>query len=146
MNIRRATLEDQPELRAMAKHFIEQSVFKDWIPINEEAIADLVVAILEHGAGFVADVDGRAVGMIGLVAGPHLISRELYAEEICWWMEPAHRHGTAGPRLLRAAEEWARQNGCQCLKMVAPTTSSVGAFYKRIGFTELETAYLKRLS
>jgi len=152
--IRQATLLDQPELQAMAKRFVEQSVYGQVLTFDPVSVGNLVVTVLQHGIIFIAehqrrDVDPvqvppEIVGMLALLAFPHPVAGEPYVDEVAWWVEPAHRRGI-GPALLVAAEEWATRSGIGLLKMVAPAGSSVGRFYERHGYQVLETAYVKRL-
>lgn len=148
--IREATLLDQPELLVMARHFVEQTAYARLFGFNEDAVKHLIVTVLEHGAILVAEFEDPAgpirplVGMLALCAFPHPIAGEPYADEVCWWVEPDHRHGL-GPALLGAAEEWIRHHGVDLVKMVAPAGSNIGRFYERAGYSALETAYVKRL-
>jgi GNAT superfamily N-acetyltransferase len=84
--------------------------------------------------------------MLALAAVPHPVSGQDYAEELAWWVEPAHRGSSIGPRLLAAAEAWCVQNKLGVLKMVAPAASDVGAFYVRRGYTLVESVYQKVLT
>jgi GNAT superfamily N-acetyltransferase len=94
----------------------------------------------------VVDIDpGGLVGMIALFCAPHPITGEPYADELCWWVEPAYRRGNLGLKLLRCAERWATTKGATMLKMVAPEGTDIGRFYERVGYRAVETAYQKRL-
>ena len=159
--IRRADPADAPRLVEMTLRFLRTTsyaaVFPDPDPVNVRTLVDYV---LEHGVIFVADypmytrvIDGDVVeqgdpylvGMIAFTAPPHLFANEAYAEEQGWWVEPEHRGGTTGPRLMQAAEAWARENGLKMIKMVAPEGSDVGKFYTKLGYRAVETAYVKAL-
>lgn len=85
------------------------------------------------------------VGMLAIVMVPHPLSGKTFAEEIAWWVEPEHRKGLIGPKMLRLAEEWATRNGANMVKMVAPAATSVGMFYERSGYKAVETAYIKTI-
>jgi len=73
------------------------------------------------------------------------VAQETIVDELMWWVEPAWRGSSAGPKLLRSLESWARQKGVRWIKMIAPVESDVGKYYERIGYAALETSYLKRL-
>lgn len=148
--VRKATLEDLPQLQAMARAFMEQTAIGGWMQYSAKQIEELVKPMVA-GAGviFIAeDVSGAGRVPIGMVSalgyadpftGPT-------CDEVCWWVDPEHRSGLVGPRLLRALENWARQKGLRLLKMVAPAEApEVGEFYLRSGYTPIQTAFVKRL-
>jgi len=143
--IRPATEADTPRLVEMTTRFLETTPYGTMFQADPAQIAKLVALVLKHGVILLADVP-PVVGMIALAALPHPLSGLLYADEQCWWVEPEHRKGTIGPRLLMAAEAWARQHGCQSVKMVAQAGSSVGCHYLRLGYQEVETAFVKKLA
>jgi GNAT superfamily N-acetyltransferase len=95
---------------------------------------------------FLAEDEDGPFGMLILVAVPNPLSGEVFAEELCWWVEP-HRRGAlkAGPALLQHAEAWTRAKGITTLKMVAPANTEVGLFYARQGYHAVETAWAKTI-
>lgn len=142
--IREATALDEDRIVHLAIRFLETTPYGKLIPYNESTIRTLIGTILQMGAVFVAeDKAGTVVGMIALVVIPSPISGELYAEEIAWFVEPEHRGGTVGPRLMGVAERWAATNGANLFKMVAPSGTDVGDFYARRGYVATETSYVK---
>jgi GNAT superfamily N-acetyltransferase len=148
--IREATLDDLPRLLELAERFHASTIYASLVPWAPAAVEALMVAVIAQqnsiiGVVFVAELDGRIEGMLGLVALPHPMSGQLCAEELAWWVEPEHRKGTIGPRLLVTGIDWCRQKMARVLKLVAPAGSTVGTFYRRWGAVEVETAYLMDL-
>lgn len=143
--IRRAVLEDVPQLVAMGLEFVTTSEYARHLPANAAAIRQTVGWMLEapeNAAIFVLAVDGVLKGAIGLALSSHLWSGEPYAGELFWWVNPAAR-GTGGIRLLRYAEQWAEQHGARFIQMIAPN-EGVGAIYARLGYAPIETGYQRR--
>lgn len=145
MIIRPATAADAPRLIQMAKAFLIHTRYGEIVRFSEPCLATLIAQVLALGAIFVGDVDGRLEGMLGLVELTNPISGDTYADELVWWVEPDARHRSLGPRLLKSAEFWAKSRNLSMIKMVAPTGTHVGSFYLRMGYTPIETAYVKRL-
>lgn len=158
MTIREATLADVDRLVVMAGRFLDETPYGTLLTRSDAAIAELVRLVLTLGVGLVAEarvtgtflkvdpgVESALVGMLGVVAVPHPLSGDLYADEIVWWVEPEFRHGSIGPRLLAAAEDWATRRGLPLLKMVAPHDSAVGTFLAHRGYAPVESAWVKRL-
>jgi len=146
VTIREATLLDTEVLIAMTHRFLASSSYGFWLgKAEDERLVRLVLTVFELGTILVADDGGDVVGMIALAAVEHPVTGRRFAEELAWWVEPEQRRGTTGPRLLRAAEEWCRKMELSVVKMVAPAGSDVGRFYRRMGYTEVETAWQKGL-
>ena len=155
MTIREATPADTDGLVAMAAHFLADSPYVAFIPTNPDRLAALVDTCLRLGTIIVAETaDGcqnalgphALQGMFAVVAVEHPFSGARYAEEVAWWVHPRCRSGTTGPRLLVRGQEWAEAHGLPFLKVGAPLPSTVGAFYERLGYQAVETAYIKRFT
>jgi GNAT superfamily N-acetyltransferase len=145
MSVRRATEADVPQLVEMGLRFLQTVPSYQWIVPNAEVLAQTTRALLSQAdrVVFVLEVYGVPVGMTGMVCFLHPVTGVKTVSELCWWVEPGYRG--RGLSLLRAAELWAREQGAEAMLMIAPSPD-VEAIYKRIGYTYVETTYLKRLS
>lgn len=143
--IRVATDADVSRIVEMGERFLTQTVYRGRVTVNPTSMAALVETLLHGGSGvlFVSEQAGELVGMIGLLAFVHPIAGEPTVSELFWWVEPEHRG--CGVRLLKRAEQWAREMGAVKLFMVAPT-SDVGQLYERMGYEFLESAYQKAVA
>jgi GNAT superfamily N-acetyltransferase len=128
----------------MGERFLTQTVYRGRVTVNPSQMASLVEMLIEAEAGaiFVSERDGEVVGMIGLLAFVHPIAGEPTVSELFWWVEPTQRG--CGVRLLKRAEQWARDKGALKLFMIAPT-ADVGQLYERLGYESLETTYQRAL-
>ena len=158
MIILEATEADALRLVEMTTRFLLSTRYGELIKPDPEQIHAFVLRVMELGVVLVAQhrllVDGQpafpntpptVVGMIGMVLVPHALACEIHADEIAWWVEPEWRGSTLGPKLLRSAEDWATTKRAKVCKMVAPAGTDVGAFYRRVGYVEVETIYAKQL-
>jgi GNAT superfamily N-acetyltransferase len=158
--LRHATAADRSAVVELALTFHHANDYSRLLSLDpERAIAAFDMA-LTHGVVLVGERDNvpgpggpELVGFFALSALEHMLSGERYAEEAGWWVEPTYRSGTLGPRLLRAAEDWARTHDCAFLKLAAPfdpvndtVASHVGRFYQRQGYQPIETAFFKRVA
>lgn len=142
--IREATEADIPACVAMGLEFARTvAVYRDHVPVSADALVKLGFWLLEHGTILVVERDGEAVGMIGLAVMPHVMSGRLAASELFFWVQPEARG--CGVRLLRAAERWAVAHGAEAMHMIAPT-GDVERLYMRLGYSKIETAYLRSLA
>jgi GNAT superfamily N-acetyltransferase len=145
VTIRPATLEDLARVLEMCWEFLAQTRFGLFVQPSTSTLTKLILFVMTNGIILLAESDGEVVGMLAVAALEHPIDGRRFGDEIAWWVEPEHRKGRAGYRLLCAAEDWARQEGLKALKMVAPYGTDIGTFYERRGYVAVETAYHKTL-
>jgi GNAT superfamily N-acetyltransferase len=144
MTIRPAVLEDVPALVEMGMQFLRSSGYGYLYAENEPQMEALARHLIEGPSSdfLVVECGSGLVGMIGLTAQPHFISGRLIAGEVVYWVEEGARG--AGVRLLKAAEQWARDHGAEWMQMVSPTPR-VDAFYTRLGYVPVERTFQKAL-
>lgn len=144
--IRRATADDVPGIGLMAEAFVASTEYRALLSLKPEFIAMLAEQLItnDNALALVCEADGRLVGMMGVLAFPHMMSGETIATEVVWWMEPDHR-GRDGIRMLRQAEAWAKEQGATILQMIAPNIR-IERFYDLLGYVPVERSYQKRLS
>ena len=144
--IRWATEGDIPVLVSMAKSFIEEH-YSDTLTFNATHTREMLKRLIESPSGFllVSDRDGiGVVGTIGVIVYDHPFTGQALCSEMFWWVEKPFRGKADGMRLLRHAEKWVKTNRIPWMHMVAPN-DRVKAFYKRLGYSELETHFHKAL-
>lgn len=81
--------------------------------------------------------------LIGLV-GPSLLGPFRVAQEVAWWVDPAHRGRSVG--MLREYCAWATMRGAKAIEVKSLAKfPEVEALYAREGFERLETSWVKWL-
>lgn len=145
--IRDAQPDDIPRIVEMGRRFLLEGPYKDQLADNPGEAAKFATNVMAHKDGhiLVADKDGKPIGVIAFIVMPHWFSGETTATEMIWYVEPEHRPGGIGMRLLWEAEKQALDLGAASMGMTAPT-EAVGDVYKRFGYRKVEVAYQKRLS
>lgn len=143
--IRLATAADIPAIVQMALHFGATPDYAQKIRIDAATVGRLTETLLQNPDALVlvfGEEDQDPTGLLAVLLFPHLMSGELIASEIVWWMEPTRRG--EGVQMLREAEAWAREKGAAALQLIAPS-DRVGRFYERTGYSWVEASYQKRL-
>lgn len=142
--IRPATRADIPDIVDLGERHWRESRYGRWMEPNRAVMAGLARALIEQPSGFVLvdEQGGAIVGMIGVAVTGHIYSGELVMSELFWYAPPESRG--SGVRLLKRAENWARDNGVKHSAMIAPD-ERVAAFYERMGYAALEVNYIKPL-
>lgn len=123
--------------------FVAESQYWTLGPANPQKISDLALALMEKGVVFVAEHDGRVVGMVAGHLYVHPMLDATIATETAWWVEADHR-GVAGRKLLKRFEQWGAESGASHINMVAPT-DRVGKHYEALGYHRLEDNYVRRV-
>lgn len=145
LSIRRATSIDIPAIYALALEFHKSGAWSGWIgEPNYHAVDKACTLALQAGIVYLVELDEIPIGAIAIAVIPHPYTEAPFATELMWFVGEERRALRAGPLLLQAAEEWARQNGHTCLTMSAPAGSRVGTFLERRGYRAVETAYQVR--
>jgi N-acetylglutamate synthase-like GNAT family acetyltransferase len=148
LQIRKATPVDMPQLLDMLRKYREHT------PLDFLAEADNVMYITQmlseimagRGVVLVAEKDGL-IGM--LIAGVHpsrWSPSHLLLTELAWWVDPEHRGGTAGHRLLKrylAEAEKMKEEGRICNFFISKMSNSPDLDYSRFGFKYLEEFWVQ---
>lgn len=147
MTIREATPEELPMLDTCARAFYESS--KHLKEFDLGRFTSLWGGWIRSGIGavFILIDSGAIVGAIAGIVHPDAYSAAIVAQEFFWFVLPDFRGG--GVRLYRVFEAWARDKGCNIVRMAYLTDSMPGKvkdFYERLGFSAVEVAYSKELS
>lgn len=100
----------------------------------------------DHSIAIVHDVNGVAQGLLTGIVYEHEYGPVRVAKETMWWIDPAHRGGTAAPRMLDAFERWARAKFAKFVGVAGMGAEPrVGVLYERCGYRPAELHYLKEL-
>ena len=103
--------------------------------------ADEALVVTNPEVSSVRDSD-RIIGMLGAFGTLSPYSAEPVAMELFWYVEPESRGG--GVRMMRAAEQWAREIGATKFISVSHT-KKVTKFLRRAGYDDMETHLIRNL-
>lgn len=145
--IREATFDDVPQIVAMGLRFQALTTYAKHLNATAESLTTLGGQLIsnEQSVIWLAEKDGAVIGMLAAAIYAQPMSGELIGTEICWWMDPEARGGRAALRLLKTAEQWAKERGATMFQMMAPT-DEVGALYDRLGFERIEVHYQRKIA
>ncbi len=90
--------------------------------------------------------DDVLTGGLGGMISPDPLDARLMATEFFWFMDPTHRNGTGGMRLLTAFEAWAKEKGAVEVRMVhliGKHDVQLGRVYEKRGYHLIEMCYRK---
>lgn len=144
---RRASIEDTQALVGLASRFVSRSPFARFVCYDPEVARDTILAIIDRGAVFVLESEGRVVGAIIGAQAPLWFSRDVAATELGWWIDPDYRG--RGNDLRREFEHWAHEVGASVVVMSDVTmddATPAGTLYERAGYEMVERAWMKAVS
>lgn len=149
--VRLATKEDIPVLLRFARNFLHASPYKTMKFDVVKGRQFLEQAV--EGFGFdrvvlVALNDGEPIGMLVGAASEPVFSNTKVAMELGWWIEEESRHTRASFLLYKAYEDWAERVGCSHVQgaYLPGISPDLDEFYKKLGYKQVETSYLKVLT
>jgi GNAT superfamily N-acetyltransferase len=150
--VRRATPADTPALIAMGRALHDESPRYRDMPFSEAKLVKLSSRL--HGSLLcsdavilVATAAGEIVGMtIGILA-ERWFNDERYVTDLTVYVKPEHRGGSAFPRMVKALEAWAAEQGVSDLAVGVSTEihaeKTVRAYeklgYRLAGYTMVKT-------
>lgn len=147
MRIITATVEDVPRIMECARQFC--AVLKH--PLNEKHYGQFwerALTCVQGNIFLLEDDSGNVAGGIGGLTHPDLLSGQLCAVELFWYVKPEFRKGLWPVRLLKEFERWAEKSGCRTVAMVYMQDSQpekMKEFYERSGYRLQESHYIKNL-
>lgn len=150
--IRPATHDDIDALLAMGEKFFLFSRFAQFANFDRDTARASITALIgaEVGVCLVAVIDGEVVGgIVGALAPLWFAPTCLSATEFAWWVSEEHRGGTAGIKLLRAFEQWAKNKGAAMVSMsdlVIEGATPAGRLFEKLGYTVIERSHVKKVN
>lgn len=86
----------------------------------------------------------RPGGVLLAMCGPSLMGPFTVAQEVVWWVDPAHRGNSVG--MLREFEQWATLRGVFAIEVKSLAKfPEVEKLYERVGYARLETSWVRWL-
>lgn len=144
--LRTATIDDVPRLQAMFAEFVASTQYARYVGNDPAYSTGLIERLIANPDGviLVAERDGLVFGMLALLVFLHPMSGETVAQEVFWWLDPAHRG--YGVYLLRRGERWARAQGAKRLALMAPADKPrVMEIYEAVGYERVEVTFQRNL-
>ena len=145
MEFRKVKHEDFGGVINLIKEFYEESIkeFGSTIDLN------FLIGVFDKlkGTSFLAEKDGKVVGLLAGEMVGDLLSGEATYAEIMWFVSKDHR--SCGARLLRFVEKWVTEQGIKRMMMVHMCNAKEGQlreFYARLGYRPMEVHYIKELT
>ena len=142
--IRKASRHDIPLVLDMLRNYRNGTPLEFLKEADDAEYITSMLTELIAGRGVVllAEQDGKTIGAMIAAVMPSIWSpKHQVLTEFAYWVEPEHRGGTAGYRLLAAYLEKAiqlKEEGRISHAFLSKMVNSPGLNYERMGFRKLE--------
>jgi hypothetical protein len=145
VTVRHATPDDASRIVRLLRNFHAAGDFD--FPFDAPRIDRFVrhaIAAPDHACLVVGN---PAVGVLVAHCGESVMAPMRFAEELVVWVEPSSR-GAAWGQLRSGLEAWAREQGCQKIKLSAQQhirPAAMARLYRRDGYAPREIVFSKDL-
>jgi GNAT superfamily N-acetyltransferase len=142
MLIRPAKQTDIDTITVLANKMIKGTVFTS---INKNRIAKILS--VPTAVGFVAESE-EIVGFICGVLHQQFFTQQKFASDMALYVEPKYRGGSVAFRLVKAFENWAKENGASHIwlgQSVGQNIDDTAKFYLRLGYSMAGVNTVKHL-
>lgn len=146
--IRAGTEEDLDQLVELGRRFLHASPYGAFTGIDEKRLRNMLLAVLEHGALFVAVEDELVTGAIAGQVVPLWFGNVPVAAELAWWVDPVLRGRPSAIGLLRAFERWGAERGAVGVvlsDLLVAGEAPAGELFERLGYEVMERSHFKKL-
>lgn len=131
----------------MACEFWSHTDYSD--PACPDTIRGMVNLCVNDHLMSVIDIDGCIVGFAAGLTGPLLGNGSILSgTELAWWVDPEHRAGSNGIKLLKHIEQSAKDAGVKYWTMAYMESSmpeTIKRIYEKMGYRQTEVMYTKEL-
>jgi hypothetical protein len=121
------------------------------ITIDREYAQKFYMGMIARGEGqlfLLTDDEGNMQGGLGCIKGPTPHNGKIVAVELFWYTSPENRNTFGAYELLKAYEQWAKDNDCHSCALIHLADSQperLEKLYLSLGYKLLEKHYIKEV-
>lgn len=142
-DIRLATQDDVDTIVSLGFDFwVTTEYYKDGIPYSFDKCKNLASILIDTGIAVVAGDSGF---LLMVVAAHPFSANFIVASEVAFYLKPESRGGIAAIKMIKLAEQAAKDMGVNQFAMFSLSTSpkGVSSLYERLGLRPSETTFSK---
>ena len=141
------TKEDALEIMKMGKELHAESHFMDQ-PFDEHRCWAVLEATVKFPDKYFIAFDDEFKGFIIMNIQQHYFSGYKWASDFCLFVRKDHRNGLLAPKLIKAAEHWAKENSAREMTIFHNTginTEKATSFFNKFGYETKGYIFTKEL-
>jgi len=145
--IRQASVDDTETIIGMLEHYRQASPLAVHAETTDATARLMLKIMFEQNRGiiFLAEKAGQVIGLLVAIKNFNIWDQKaLCLNELAFWVEPEHRGGTAGHRLLKAycdVANYMKSAGEIKYFTISKMVTSPDLDYGRWGFAKLEESW-----
>ena len=134
-----ATHDDVDDCLVCAEHFIKHYGL-EW---DKESVSVTLNNIIDNGVFILAEINNKIVGGAAAITVPNPWNfKQVFFQELFWWVEPEYRDTSVGIKLLKLLEKEAPDNATIALSIL-PNTNIKPETLSKLGYSLRELAYTR---
>jgi len=143
--IRKATIKDIEAMTGLLYQLFSIEEDFTFDEVKQKRGLELVVSNTESAIAFVAEIDGKVIGMLTAQTNISTAEGSISAVLEDMVIEKSFRGKGIGKKLMQAMEDWAREKGIKRLQLLADKTNSPAlAFYNKLGWDQTKMFCLRK--
>lgn len=147
----KAKMVDEDKLHDILAAGLKESPWGRW-PVNNAFIRMMINVFFNHidanRCVFVCAVGNKPVGLIAATIDSNPAVGTRTAQELVWYVDPAHRRSNIATELIDLYEDWAREKKCTLCSLchyMNETGDVCAKLYLKKGYAPIELNYIKEL-
>lgn len=149
--IKQATKEDAKRAAELGEHFWRESEMNSWGDYPQSSIYRALYNDLSSGSmvGWLSEDGSILKSIILFLISENYWTKEAQMSEIAWFAKKGDRGSISTIKMLKLAEDYAKKNNIKIITMGrikgVPSYEKLPKLYNKMGFSELEQTFCKRL-
>lgn len=144
--LRDATPDDVPRILEMGHAFLQATAYLGRVTPDEGHMRRLAEVTMQNGRMVLGEVDGRVVGMFGMMVFDDLVRNVRVGEDVIIWVEMSARGTGLGAALFHEFTQWAKASGATKLRVSVYRDPVFERLLRRRGYEQADVVYEKDLS
>lgn len=150
MTVRRATVEDFPQIAVLGERFWHTTTLANFANFDQESFITSLGVIYDSGGLIAVAEEGDVIqGAIIAIIEPWVFNLHCsVVSEIGWYVSPECRKKGCGLQLLEALHAWAKDQGANIVIMAStqgPRRAIAKKIYERRGYTHVDDIYIREV-
>lgn len=146
MNVKKMQASDKEQVISLIEEFSDEKLAEFGVVFKREHVSDHFDLFISNPllVAFVAEENGKIIGMIAGLIGSKLFASSRTLQEIGWFVSKENRR--CGISLLKRFEEEAKALDCEDILMGGFMGDRSCVVYEKFGYKEFQRQYLKKVS
>ena len=144
--IYKALIKDVPDIVKLGFEFYEESLKEYGLSFDEATLIKTVTYFVKNSITLICIENEKTVGVISAIVHPSIFDeKEIFAEELMWYVNKENRNGRAGLELLKEFTNVCKKKGVSKIIMMHMENLNadiMDRLYKKKGYKKMESHFI----